>query len=223
MKLFAYKQNIEFLLEENKINHLVIENPEFLDGFVKSLDESYRKLNCDVELMDKELLELHKYSYILYSPLECHYDKKEILKELYISLIAMIESSPLAEEYLKMKTNILQMLEEIILHSEYEIEGEEDLNLETFLKNFNIHLKTPEGNFPERLIEFSIHLHRLLGKKMIILVGCQQYISNTAYEEIFKQLNYEGIILLMIDGFQLKELNIEVNEYIIDSDLCELY
>lgn len=223
MKLYAYRQQVEFPLQKDCVNHLVIENPQELDRFVRALDESHKKRSQDVELVEEDVNQLINHTQILYSPLECQYDKRQIIKKLYLSLAEAVENSDLIDEYLDMKAKMFELLDKIYLDSDCEIEGDDDLTLELFFKNANIHLKDPEGNFVDRLMEFSWNVHRLLGKHTIILVGCQHYIGLHEYEDILKQFSYEDMTLLMVDGRQLEGLNVKVNEYIIDKDLCVLY
>lgn len=203
MKLIAYQERLVFPLQADKLNYLVIESPRHLDAVLCALKESADKLHEDVVLLREDKNILLKEAHILYSPLDCHYDKRDISKKLYRLLTDTIESSDLIQDYLALKSQCLTLLEHLYMNSPYDIDGEDDFPLETLFKYADVHIRPPEGPFPERLAAFITTMHRLLDKTVFILIGCQAYIPPDAYADLLNQCRYEGITLIMIEGHPL--------------------
>lgn len=221
MKIVHFEYNLSMDILSGHINHLVLEDSEMLYKYVQSLNNSYNKVFDEIALVgDEKVFDLHKNSVIIFSPMDCIYEKREVQKRLYNELIECVESSLLMQEIIDIKSKIYDILAELNVISDYNLSYNEDFSIEAFMKAFNLEIKETDGNFTEQFIEFAINMHRLLGKQLIILVCCADYISKYDYCVIMKAFSYEGLSLLMIDGKQLISEGVDVNECIVDKDLC---
>ncbi|MDO4773390.1 MAG: type II-A CRISPR-associated protein Csn2 [Bacillota bacterium] len=222
MKLLYYDLNLEFELHHDKVNQLVIENPEELEKFVIALSRRLAKNGESVELYeDLDKLDIAKLSNLISSPMDLVYDKKEVQKKLYETLMQEMELSSLSEEFAALSSKFLSNLDELQLYSEYDLDFDSEFNHVSLLKSFDVHLKNPEGFFVEKLIDYSKNIHRLLGKKLFILLSCSQYLKASDFEYLLEHAKNEEVTFLFIESGQLY-LNSDKNELIIDIDLCEI-
>ena len=223
MKLRYYSLNIDFDLCRDKFNTLIIENPNEFEKIVIALDDRLNKKNFDLELFDKnEKEEICKKAEILLSPLDLKYDKKEVQKRLFTELIEDIRCSESSEEFSVICSKFLELLDELKVSTDYDLDFEENFEIGGLLKSFDVHLKEPEGRFIEKFIEYSSNTQRLLGREIFIFISCMKYMNEQDMEFLKEHAKYKGLIILFIENMQLN-LKFDVNEYIIDSDLCELY
>ena len=223
MKLFYYNLSLEIKLSNDKLNALVVENGNELDKLVLAINKRVVKKGSQIELFeDLDKLEFHKFVDVLYSPIDITFDKKDIQKRLLLDLVEEIESRELIENFIEARTKFIDAIENLKIDSDYNFDIDANIGVDSFLKSFDIRLKEPEGDFSERLIEYMGNVHRLLGKKVFILVACKGYVNQSELKFIKEYAEYQGLKILFIDSnsFSLPEI---VEEYIIDSDVCEIY
>lgn len=223
MKLIYYKLNLEVGLYAEKLNTLVIENPLELDDFVLALEERREKISSGLEIFNgSDKMDFNKVSAVLFSPLDCKYEKKEIQKKLFVNLMEEIKNSEKIEEFMDLCTAFFELLDSLKFSTDYELNFDEDFGMNSLLKSFDVYLQPPKGNFVERFMEYSSSIQSLLGTRVFILVSCMQYMTETDLKHLQVFAAYRSINILFIESKQ-KALNILINEYIIDDDLCELH
>lgn len=223
MKFRYYRLNIDFDLYRDKFNMLIIENPNEFEKIVIALYDRLNKRDFDIELFDKnEKEEICKKVEMFLSPLDFKYDKKEIQKRLFTELIEDIRCSENSEEFSEVCSKFLELLDELKISTDYDLDFEENFELGVLLKSLDVHLKEPEGRFIEKFIEYSSNTQRLLGREIFIFISCMKYMNARDIEFLKKHAEYKGLTILFIENMQW-DLKFDVNEYIIDGDLCELY
>lgn len=220
--LFA-EQSIDYVLNNKTSNHLVIENPGIMDRLVIALKERVLKESERVRVYDEDVLDFNKVVQVCFSPAELVFDKRELQKRLLCDIVEIIENTELATQISEAQAMFSQTLSKIKIEADYDIDVEEDMGMEFFLKAFNVHLKNPEGDFPHRFVEYILTIHRLLRKRLFVFVGCQSYIRAEDLNEVIRQLSYEEIYVLFVDGYQRLDLSKVGNHYIIDTDMCEIH
>ncbi|MDY2960102.1 MAG: type II-A CRISPR-associated protein Csn2 [Hornefia sp.] len=220
--LFA-EHSIDWKLESKTGNHLIIENPYVIDCLVNALKNRVLKIDDKIVLYEDEPIDFNKSVQVCFSPVDLIFEKKEIQKKLFAEMKEAIETTEISSQFIEAQTIFLETLQRLRVEMDYEIDVEEDLGIEFLLKAFNVHLKNPEGNFSQRLIEYIVDINRILRKKVFIFVGCQAYIGIGDMQSIIEQLAYEEIYVLFIDGYQNFDLLEIGNHYIIDRDMCEIH
>lgn len=208
-------------LVEHRSNILVIENNNEFEKFVLRL---YEQLESDVDFFytDEEKRTLFNKMIMICSPFDLQISEREIQKKLYIHLTNEIESSSLGERLREAYSYIVQSLEELDVYNDFELDYEEEFSTNCILKNFNVKLKKFEGVFCQRLIAYADVMHKLLAKDYIVLCNCDAYFNPEDYDYLEQWANYNEITILFLRNTQLIWPK-ECNEYIIDSDLCELH
>lgn len=222
MKIIHCEHNIEVDFDYGEIRSIIIENPRILDSFVLGLYNSISRKEDKVYILDNfEKIEFTKLVDLVFSPLELTYEKKDIQKKLLQNILEEITESDISYRFSEICSSFLENIYEVKMNSEYEIDFDENLEMQKLIKCFDIHLKEPIGSFVERIVEYISVMSKLMGKQIFILVGCAHYIDNDEYKLLQKHVAHENVAVLTVEGRQ-NTLKNPGNKYIMDVDLCEI-
>lgn len=222
MKIIHCEHNIEVNFDYGEIRSIIIENPRILDSFVLGLYNSTSRKEDKVYILDNfEKIEFAKLVDLVFSPLELTYEKKDIQKKLLQNILEEITESDISYRFSEICSSFLENIYEVKINSEYEIDFDENLEMQKLIKCFDIHLKEPIGSFVERIVEYLSVMSKLMGKQIFILVGCAHYIDNDEYKLLQKHVAHENVAVLTVEGRQNRLKNLG-NQYIMDVDLCEI-
>lgn len=222
MKIIHCEHNIEVDFNCGEICSIIIENPRILDSFVLGLYNSTIRKEDKVYILDNfEKIEFAKLVDLVFSPLELTYEKKDIQKKLLQNILEEITESDISYRFSEICSSFLENIYEVKINSEYEIDFDENLEMQKLIKCFDIHLKEPMGSFVERIVEYISVMSKLMGKQIFILVGCAHYIDNDEYKLLQKHVAHENVAVLTVEGRQNRLKNLG-NQYIMDVDLCEI-
>lgn len=222
MKIIHCEHNIEVNFDYGEIRSIIIENPRILDSFVLGLYNSTSRKEDKVYILDNfEKIEFAKLVDLVFSPLELTYEKKDIQKKLLQNILEEITESDISYRFSEICSSFLENIYEVKMNSEYDIDFDENLEMQKLIKCFDIHLKEPMGSFVERIVEYISVMSKLMGKQIFILVGCAHYIDNDEYKLLQKHVAHENVAVLTVEGRQ-NTLKNPGNQYIMDVDLCEI-
>ena len=222
MKIIHCEHNIEVNFDYGEIRSIIIENSRILDSFVLGLYNSISRKEDKVYILDNfEKIEFTKLVDLVFSPLELTYEKKDIQKKLLQNILEEITESDISYRFSEICSSFLDNIYEVKINSEYEIDFDENLEMQKLIKCFDIHLKEPIGSFVERIVEYISVMSKLMGKQIFILVGCAHYIDNDEYKLLQKHVAHENVAVLTVEGRQ-NTLKNPGNKYIMDVDLCEI-
>ena len=222
MKIINCEHSIDIDFKCGEITNIAIENPMMLDSFILDVYSSIIKRDDKIYILDNfEKIEFTKLTDLVSSPLELTYDKKDVQKKLLQNILEEITESDISYRFSEICTKFLESIYEVKMSSEYEIDFDENLELQKILQCFDIHLREPVGSFVQRFVEYISVMSKLMGKRIFILSGCSDYIDNEEYKLLQKHVAYENVAVLMVEGRQNSLKNLE-NQYIMDIDLCEI-
>lgn len=193
MKIIHCEHNIEVDFNCGEICSIIIENPRILDSFVLGLYNSTIRKEDKVYILDNfEKIEFAKLVDLVFSPLELTYEKKDIQKKLLQNILEEITESDISYRFSEICSSFLENIYEVKINSEYEIDFDENLEMQKLIKCFDIHLKEPMGSFVERIVEYISVMSKLMGKQIFILVGCAHYIDNDEYKLLQKHVPHKS-------------------------------
>ena len=223
MKLRYYRLNIDFDIYDDRANIVIIENPLELEKLILALDDRINKRTEDIELFDgSEKEDFCNKVTLLFSPLDFKYDKKEVQKKLFNELLEDIQSSQDSEDLNIICAKFFEVLDKLQITTDYDLDFDENFGPVGLLKSFDVHLKAPEGRFVEKFIEYSNNINRLLGKDIFIFISCIKHMSKEDIKFLVEHSIYKSLKIVFIENMQV-DLNLDINECIIDNDLCELH
>ena len=223
MKLAYLPLNFVVPLQMNKINSIVVENPHIYDSMIMDL---YRQMNREEEqwnlLQDEEFFAMDKYCDLLMSPADLHFHKKEIQKELIPEIIREIESSEKFEALLVQHGDFVRLMGQLCEQYKYPLECDFDFCIKEYLKQYKVTLADVEGSALEKLLEYIPVVQELTGKTVFFLHGYSDYLTEDDFRHLQKWVKYQEYYIVFLGSRQLS-LKEDINEYIIDLDLCEIH
>ena len=223
MRIVYNRLNECFDLRNDMLNFITVENVRYFEDLVVSVYEQIKKKNEKLGFyINDEEEALHKCADIICSPMDINYDKKELQKKLAEMLIKEIQINDIESNLIELHSKFVDAFEKVQEISEFDIDFSDDFELLRLIKEYDIHLKEPEGCFAEKLLEYMGTVRNLLNKEVFVLINCSAYLNDEDCLHISRWAVYQEVYILFINSYQ-KKLNIEVNEYIIDLDLCLLH
>lgn len=222
MKIAYYDYNIEVDFSYGEISNIVIENPMVLDAFVMALHNSLNKKEEKIHVLeDFEEVNFVENTDLIFSPLGLNYERRDVQKRLIQNILEEISESDISYKFSEICSDFLENIQQLEMDSEYEIDFDEDLDMQKLIKCFDIHLQEPAGSFVERLVEYISVMTKLMRKRIFILIGCSDYMDEVEYKLLEKHVAYEHVAVIKIEGRQNALKNLK-NQYILDADLCEI-
>lgn len=222
MKIAYYDYNIEVDFSYGEISNIVIENPMVLDAFVMALHNSLNKKEEKIHVLeDFEEVNFVENTDLIFSPLGLSYERRDVQKRLIQNILEEISESDISYKFSEICSDFLENIQQLEMDSEYEIDFDEDLDMQKLIKCFDIHLQEPAGSFVERLVEYIFVMTKLMRKRIFILIGCSDYMGEVEYKLLEKHVAYEHVAVIKIEGRQNALKNLK-NQYILDADLCEI-
>lgn len=223
MKLVYYPLHFVMELERGKAASLVLEAPTFFERFVVDFFRKLAKQNEAFAFYEGEKeKELVKCADLVTSPFDLTYNKREIQKKLLAELESSAFEQDLAKDLSEANGQIVSVLEQLRFSGVYEIEYKEDFGVMDVFRNYDVHLRDPEGSFAEKLTDYIATLRMLLGKELFVLANCDAYLTEEDYPHLEQCAAHYEVILLFLRNRQIG-LRKGTKEYIIDSDLCEIH
>ncbi|WP_027438112.1 type II-A CRISPR-associated protein Csn2 [Lachnospira multipara] len=223
MKLVYYLYDLQLEFNKNSINRLVIEEKEVFEQIVINIKKCISKEEklFYVEEQGKELT-VDKYGVLVVSPLDLQFDKKEYQKFLFNKLIEELQINELQEKIAQDYEDLIQLVEDLGNKSMFNIELEEELEYIDVFKFLRVELEQPKGNFLEKLLDYMKIEMELMNKKIFFVVNCAAYMENNWYNEIRNWCDYQEVIVVFIEN-QQTSIGYDLNEYILDRDLCIIH
>ncbi len=223
MKIVYYKENLCIPINKKALNSLVIEDNDFFEQAVIRLYDTLEKKSEDVGLLvDETKSDITKFCELIVSPLELIYNKREIQKKFYAELFAVAEDLELLQLFAEQNGKMIEAIEKLQYETSYDIEFNEEFDFAQILKSYDVNIVKPSGTFATKLTDYMVTIRRLAGKNFFVIANCDAYLKGADYKEIEKIARHYEITVLFLRNRQV-ELNKDINEYIIDKDLCEIH
>ena len=165
---------------------------------------------------------MDKYCDLLMSPADLHFHKKEIQKELIPEIIREIESSEKFEALLEQHGDFVRLMGQLCEQYKYPLECDFDFCIKEYLKQYKVTLADVEGSALEKLLEYIPVVQELTGKTVFFLHGYSDYLTEDDFRHLQKWVKYQEYYIVFLGSRQLS-LKEDINEYIIDLDLCEIH
>lgn len=149
MILVSHKNGIESKMETERINAVILEDPEQYTKMIQELWNQIHKVEETLLLygVENELLDMSKQCDLLFSIKDLSLQNSRIQKKLITYLAEEIQMTELSDKVVKNQSELLQIAEDIKNLSEYPICMNEDYNVTDILKYLGIKLSETEGSF----------------------------------------------------------------------------
>ena len=224
MILVSHENGIESKMETERINAVILEDPEQYTKMIQELWNQIHKVEETLLLygVENELLDMSKQCDLLFSIKDLSLQNSRIQKKLITYLAEEIQMTELSDKVVKNQSELLQIAEDIKNLSEYPICMNEDYNVTDILKYLGIKLSETEGSFCEKLIDYMKISYDFLKIDVFFVVGCKGYLKEKDYEYLQEWIRYQQITLVLIESDE-DRLPSGINKYIIDKDGCVIH
>lgn len=224
MKLVHPEINMQLDFEDKAVCIWTIESPSLFLNYLTELQCQIIEGNDGGFVLseDDKIISLKKESSLILSPLEIDYNDRKFISELYKDIKEIVQSGVLYEEYVLMKSELVQLMEKISECNDYPLQFNDELELTSLLKLMRVEFDFQDTDYFERLITFIQLSQRLLQKKLLIFVNLSSFLSESQLLELEKIAKYEEIKILMVNSQQIN-YSFPYKWYIIDIDGSEIF
>ena len=213
------------IINENKINVLVLENKKF---FIDKINELINQINGDYgdyflfDLNDEEL-SISKNCEILTDLFSLDFDSKKIKSVIFNELKNISNSEVFYIKIRELEKNIRDLILEIMYESDFELELDEDFDITKLLKIYDISISKSYDTLIEKFITYIDILTDVLKIKVIFCVNLLNLFDEIDRIEIYKYLLLKKKKVVFIENYyESYDLEYEY-KYIIDKDICEIF
>lgn len=223
MKFIYYPYDLKCDFFHNQHNRINIENTEVFEQFIVDLEQGITH-NSDLFYLEENNKEIHleKVSLLINSPLDLKYNKKDFQKILYQQLAEELQVTDGYEKIFEYFGELIQEIDILRARTQYNIEFDEEIDFAALFKMLSVELEQPKGNFIEKLIEYISTQVELLNKKVVFIANCASFLKEEWYNHILKWSEYHNVIIIFVENRQY-EFDKNINEYILDNDMCEIH
>ena len=209
----------EFDTTGEKVNTIIIENPQF---FCRIVNEIYRQTEGDdgkaVVSKNGKIIDLNKNVELLTSFVPFEINRKSIVSKINTEVEKSIISG---EKYLKM-TELLAQIESLIEAAAFEYNCNIELtkmSVGSIIKAVGITVCDDYDSLAEKVLDYMELVRDFEADKLFITVDLRDYLSDKEMGEFLETIISHQYNLIMIESHERQLLPAE-NRLVIDSDLC---
>lgn len=219
MRINERKYELEFLMSENEITSVTIENQAAFRDIAYSIWNGSEGLDTTVVLSEGEKeLKLEKTMDCILNPFSLDLGSRKVLNKLYADL-AYILNEDMQEETLDIKARLLRYVDLLETKSDYPLTSDIDFNVEEILKLYHVRLAVCRDTLLENLMDYMRITKQILDTEMFVFVNLKDFLSVEEIEHLYDFCFYEKIYLLLLNGHQ-SYFGAHEKNWIYDKDMC---
>lgn len=211
------------IIEENKVNVIVIENQDMLSEIIsEAIDEISCKSGNFVLSDDAGRIDFSKAAEIITDVFSLDINDKKFLSKLFTELKAESSNEKFYIKTMELNSAISSYLTALTDLEGFNVIHEEEGDLSNIFKAFDLRFADETVSLSEKIIEYLGVCSEFAGKNIFIFVNLKSFVNEEDLKKIYEFSFYKKINLILFeshDGDFKKEY-----EYvrIIDRDLCEV-
>jgi len=213
-----YKNSIlEKTIDLNEVGviNIVIENDTLLQKVISSfVNEDTDEFN-ELFINNDEVL-FSKFSEVMFYPLSLDMSGKVLINKFYDSLIKIDKFQKDVDD---INVKIAELLKKININSDIKVDFDIDYSLKDYFGFGKLHYKY-DGDYLQYFVDSLKVYSTILGKKVFVFFNLYFYFNSEQISFINKEVSLVNASLINICKVSHSNKNIE--EIIIDKDLCEI-
>lgn len=221
MRLYNKKYDFTLELKENKINHLVIENPGCMVDVINSIYNQIEGHESDFYLteMDK-IVNWNKTVDFVINPFVIDCNDKKVISKIYKDIEADVLEKHI-EEVAEINSQILKLIDYIFESNYTGLISDENLSLQGLFKLYNIKVNSNPDTLLEKILDYMRITSDVLGYTIYIFLNLNHYLSGEELMGLYEFVTHKKINFINISGNDYFVPN-EHNKTIIDVSLCKI-
>jgi CRISPR type II-A-associated protein Csn2 len=121
---------------------------------------------------------------------------------------------------LEINSAVVSLFDEIGLHLPYPLDYSLNLDFQQLLKTYKIKIEMHDTELIERVVNYIRLSHQILGTSLFIFVHFRAYFSTGELAQIKEMVQYEQIVVLMIENNVNLDKATDEKWWIVDKDMC---
>lgn len=219
MKLVNKFYNIEIELKENQVTVIAVENPEAYSKCVGDIWNQVSGNEGDFILSECDKLKnISKEVDCIINPFSLDCSNKRIVTRLYQELKLQADNL-MQEEVSMLNANIIEFIDKLLLSVPYNTTYELDIDISNLLKLYNVGIETKAQRLVDVIVEYFKVMSKLCNVNIFVFIDLKHYLSKEHLEQLYQELFYLKIYLVIIEPIQTERLQNE-KYWIVDKDLC---
>lgn len=222
MKLVYPGIETHIILEQGKPTFLILENAKLFREVVQDIFNQVNGIEGKAVLSDEdEIIPLNKQIDLILDLFSLNCNSHKMLSKLQGELAQIA----VGEELYKDTSDILSKLQmyagALADNAKYPLKFNEEMGIVELVKMLNFKFDLQEESILEKVVSYMIVSKEYLKIDTFVFINLQSVITSAELKELFKQIAYEKITILLIESVSRDKI---MDEYriIIDNDLCEI-
>ncbi|MEE1517988.1 MAG: type II-A CRISPR-associated protein Csn2 [Lachnospiraceae bacterium] len=222
MKLVNKFYNLEIEFIENQVTVITIENPEAYSKIVGAIWNQVNGDEGDFVLSEREKIKnISKEVDCIINPFSLDCNNKKIVTHLYQELKTQADNT-MQEELSLLNVNIMEFLDKLLLSVPYNTTYEFNIEMVNLLKAYNVGIEMYAEKLIDIIVEYLKVMAQLCKINVFVFIDLKHYLSKEHLEQLYQEIFYLKIYLVIIEPAQTVRLENE-KCWIIDNDLCIIY
>jgi len=208
---------------DNWVNLLIVEHPSFFYNCVQDLQIQINGGEGQfVFSQGDKIVKANNFCDIITDAFNIEYNNRKIATALYKLATQNIKEGQLWEKWFLNNNMLLEFLAEVEQSTNLPLEYEDNIELTTLFKAYNLRIKEDQPSFIERLITYTNILAELRNIKILCLVNIKSVLCLEMLQELYKHCAYKKINLILLESHYHPPALENEKVIIIDKDLCEI-
>ncbi len=221
MKLSHVDFQTQFDLSSENFHCLVVEDPHTFAKYCEELNDGINEDSGNFCLCDNDkIFKMGKYCLMISDILNLEEDGKKMTNKIFSDLKNIADNEYLAEWY-KLKQEILCFLGKINSSSLCALEYDEENDVSTLFKAFNVRLNHEGNSLLEKLVIYIKANAFYLGIKYFFFVNLKCFLRKEELLLLHKEASLSGVGIFLLENTFREKIENE-KTVVVDKDLCEI-
>jgi len=221
MKLGNFNLNEPLDWSDKSVNTLVIENPRYFYSVISEMVA--QSMGDDGSFMLSEGLETVSFSRtvdVITDLFSINLNEKRFQNGIYREL-SEIATHDTSYQIMELYSRINSEVSELISDFRWDMSFDELNEITPLFKAVNLVVDEESMTLGEKIITYMELSEQFLNKKLFVIVNMKSCMDERTLNSFFKDVNYRGFKLLLIESKDSESTDYEIKT-IIDNDLCQL-
>ena len=222
MKLVHLDYAIEIILEENKVQTLVVESPSAFRKLLWELESSGDE--CRWVLSDEgSILPMEKKLEVIINPYSLDTNQRKFITQLYNLIEDDILETGILSKWNGLTGTIIDFMDNVSDVNSYEVVYNDDVNIKDFLKLLNVRFDNDKSSMIENIMEYVLLARQIFKIEIFAFVNLKSYLEKVEINLLLEKLLYEKIHVVLFESMDREALCDNEDVIIMDCDYCVIY
>jgi len=205
------------VLQKDAMNTLILENVtqyrQAVERLILKKESEIAFFEKEEEIEQKKILVIHDYFYL-------DLNERKFLNRIYANLTEEAKSAETMLKTFAMQNALTQYLNELMLQTEYDLEMDEEINLQELFKAAGIHIRQEGQDLTEKLSDYIRIYGQVFFSRVVVFVGLWEICTQEEVQRIVKDCVLNGNYVFDLE--RRDDQDIRGNKILFDRDLCRV-